>query len=244
MTRLERGHLARGYMTIGCPSGRSLRTTYAALSQLAAARSTDLSELHIFMMDEYVQRDGARWALCPYDAHYSCRRFGEIEIRQRLNTFIEPSLHMPAQNLHVPDPNAPDAYEALIERLGGIDMFLLAAGRSDGHVAFNPRGCALHERTRVIELSEATRRDNLDTFPDFRALADVPRHGVSVGPATIAHHSRAALLMLLGTGKATALRRVTSLHHYDPDWPASVVLECADAQIIADEAALPSPAVA
>ena len=152
-----------------------------------------------------------RWALCPYDAHYSCRRFGDVEIRQRLNANIDTSLQMPAQNLHVPDPNAPDAYEALIEHLGGIDMFLLASGRTDGHVAFNPQGCALQERTRVIELSEATRRDNLDTFPNFRALAEVPRHGVSVGPATIARHSRAALLMLLGAGKAAALQRVTSL---------------------------------
>ncbi len=244
IARLERARLARGYMTLGCPSGRSLRTTYAALARLAAARNADLGGLHIFMMDEYVQPDGPRWALCPRDAHYSCRRFGDAEIRRSLNANIDTSLQMPAQNLHVPDPNAPDAYETLIERFGGIDVFLLASGRSDGHVAFNPQGCGLHERTRVIELSEATRRDNLDTFPEFRTLAEVPRHGVSVGPATIAHHSRAALLMLLGAGKTVALQRVASLHRYDPSWPASVVLECADAQIVADEAALRSPAVA
>ena len=44
--------------------------------------------------------------------------------------------------------------------------------------------------------------------------------------------------MLLGGGKVTALRRITSAAHYDPDWPASVVLECTDAQIVADSAAV------
>jgi glucosamine-6-phosphate deaminase len=43
--------------------------------------------------------------------------------------------------------------------------------------------------------------------------------------------------MLLGAAKATALRRVVSAPGYDPDWPATVVLECADAQIVADDAA-------
>ena len=146
------------------------------------------------------------------------------------------TLRVPLENLHVPDPNAPDDYEALIERLGGIDVFLLASGQTDGHVAFNPQGCALSERTRVIELTQATRRDNLGTFPDFRNLAEVPRYGVSVGPGTIAHHSRAALMMLLGAAKGIALQRVTSTTTYDPDWPASVVVECADAQIVTDDA--------
>ena len=225
-------------MTLGCPGGRSLRTTYAALARLAAVRNADLSCLHIVMMDEYIEAKGERWTLCPADAHYSCRRFGDIEIRQVFNAGIDTASHVPAANVHVPDPNAPEEYEALIERLGGIDVFLLASGQTDGHVAFNGQGCTLHERTRVIELTDATRRDNLGTFPGFRSLSEVPRYGVSVGPGSIARHSRAALLMLLGAGKATALRRVTSTPAYDPDWPASVVLECADAQIVTDDAAV------
>ena len=237
LMRLEHARRARGRMTLGCPSGRSLRTTYAALAQLAAVRNVDLTGLHIVMMDEYIERHGDRWALCPADAHYSCHRFGDVEIRQVLNAGIAVDTRIPAENVHVPDPNAPAAYESLIERLGGIDVFLLASGQTDGHVAFNPLGSALHERTRVIELSDDTRRDNLGTFPRFGELSQVPRYGVSVGPGTIAHHSRSGLLMLLGAAKATALRRVVSAPGYDPDWPATVVLECADAQIVADDAA-------
>lgn len=236
--RLERARRTRGLMTLGCPGGRSLRTTYAAFARLAAVRRLDLSTLHILMMDEYIERDGDAFRLCPADAHYSCRRFGDVEIRQAFNAGLAPELRIPPANLHVPDPNAPDRYEALLERLGGVDVFLLASGQTDGHVAFNPQGCARDARTRVIELTQATRRDNLGTFPGFRNLAEVPRYGVSVGPGTIAHHSRSALMLLLGAAKGVALQRVTSTPTYDPDWPASVVVECADAQIVTDDAAV------
>ncbi|HEY6597963.1 MAG TPA: hypothetical protein VIZ30_01565 [Pseudomonadales bacterium] len=235
--RLERAQRTRGHMTLGCPGGRSLRTTYAALARRAANAHADLSALHLVMMDEYVEPRGATWTLCPSDAHYSCRRFGDVEIRGVLNAALAERSQIPARNLHVPDPAAPDQYESLIERLGGIDVFLLASGQTDGHVAFNPRGSSAHEHTRVIELTQETRRDNLTTFPQFRDLDAVPRWGVSVGTGTIARHSRAAILMLLGEGKGQALRRIAAVAEYDPDWPASIVLACADAQIVADVAA-------
>ncbi len=237
LVRLERAR-ERGRMTLGCPGGRSLRTTYAALAQIAAATNADLRCLHLVMMDEYVEPRGTTWASCPADAHYSCRGFGEVEIRGVLNAAVPQRSRIPPENLHVPDPAAPDDYEALIEHLGGIDVFLLASGSTDGHVAFNPRGSSAHERTRVIALTLQTRRDNLATFPQFRDLADVPAYGVSVGTGTIAQHSRSAILLLLGAGKGEALRRIAALTHYDPDWPASIVLACADAQIVTDSAAV------
>lgn len=236
--RLERARRERGRMTLGCPGGRSLRTTYAALARIASDAHADLRGLHLVMMDEYVEPRGATFAPCPADAHYSCRRFGDVEIRGVLNAAVPQRSRIPPENLHVPDPAAPHAYEALIERLGGIDVFLLASGQTDGHVAFNPRGSSAHERTRVIELAQQTRRDNLATFPQFTDLAEVPRHGVSVGTGTIAQYSGSAILLLLGAGKAQALRRIAAVAQYDPDWPSSIVLACADAQIVTDAAAV------
>ena len=238
VSRLEVAQSERGVMTLGCPGGRTPRTTYAALAQWATASSADLRTLHLLMMDEYVHADGAGWRRCPEQAHYSCGGFGERQIRNVLNEGVRAPLRIPHTQLHVPDPNRPMDYDALIARLGGIDMFLLAAGASDGHVAFNPRGTSLASDVRVVELAQATRRDNLGTFPGFAALADVPQYGVSVGIGTIVRHSRAAILLLLGAGKGEALRRVLALATYDPQWPASVVFACADAQIVADAAAV------
>jgi len=243
LVRLERAAAQRGVMTLGCPGGRSLRTTYAALAQLFGERGTDLRDLHIVMMDEYIEPDGEHWRRCPVTAHYSCRGFGDAAIRRVFNAAVPATRRMAPERVHAPDPNAPGDYEALLERLGGIDVFLLASGATDGHVAFNPQGTELGATTRRVELSEYTRRDNLATFPRFRDLAEVPRFGVTVGPGTIVRHSRAAIMALLGAGKGTALRRISRSLAYDRDWPASVVVACADSQIVADETAVRAAAL-
>lgn len=214
---------------LGCPAGRTPLPVYQALA--GQARGLDLSRLHIVMMDEFVARDGRGWRLIPPTAHNSCLGFAVRHILTGL-----PGL--PRENLHGPDPQRPEAYEDLIERLGGIDLFLLASGASDGHVAFNPPGTALAERTRIVRLADATRQDNLSTFPAFRSLDEVPTHGVSVGLGTIVRHSRAAVMILHGAHKAAALARLKAAPAFDPEWPASVIYACRRPRLVIDAAAL------
>jgi len=45
--------LSKNYI-LGCPEGRSPRSTYRALARLVAANRQSLRHLHIAMMDEYV----------------------------------------------------------------------------------------------------------------------------------------------------------------------------------------------
>jgi glucosamine-6-phosphate deaminase len=244
LERLLRRRDARGPMTLGCPSGRSPRSTYAALGRIAAAHGLDLSSLHLIMMDEFVIPSAGRWELCPSDAHYSCRRFGEVEIRRVLNAGLGAAHRVPSDHLHLPDPNAPEAYERLIDQLGGVDLFVLASGATDGHVAFNPPGTPADALTRVVRLSEATRHDNLASFPQFGVVDAVPLWGVSVGPATIVRASCSAMLILSGRSKAEAFRRITGATGYQPGWPATVVHACADAVLLADATAAPDLAEA
>lgn len=235
--RLMTALRTRGVAVLGCPSGRSPRSTYAALARLAAAHDADLSGLHLVMMDEFIARGPGGWERWAASAHYSCARFGEVEIRWLLNDGLPVQRTIPAAQLHLPDPRNPAAYEDLIDRLGGIDVFILASGASDGHVAFNPPGSGKQALTRVVRLAEATRRDNLATFPDFRTLAEVPEWGVTVGPGTIARASRSAVMILIGADKHHAFRRLVSARGYETDWPATIVHACADSLILADKAA-------
>ena len=95
-------------------------------------------------------------------------------------------------------------------------------------MAFNPPGTEAAARTRVVALPESTRRDNLATFPTFGGELDaVPRHGVTVGVATI--RERSAEVVMIGArrgqdrgGPAGCLTATA----YDPDWPATVWVEC------------------
>jgi glucosamine-6-phosphate deaminase len=187
---------------LGCPGGRSLLTTYRALPELPDTTAV--------MMDEYVP-------VPPSGAHHSSRGFAERELRVR--------------EVWTPDPGDPAAYDERIVAAGGIDVFLLASGASDGHVAFLPPGSPPDGRTSVVRLAESTRRDNLVTFPAFRSLADVPERGVTVGLGTIVS-ARRLRLVLHGPDKREATERLLSYESFDPEWPASIVHDHDDAQIL------------
>jgi glucosamine-6-phosphate deaminase len=203
---------------LGCPGGRSLRTTYAAL----AAMTRSFDRLVVVMMDEYVD--------VPTDAHFSCYRFAHEEIAAPLGISEE--------RIWLPDPTDPEAYDDRVAEAGGIEVFLLASGASDGHVAFLPPGSPAGGRTSIVELAASTRRDNLATFPQFRSVDDVPTHGVSVGLGTVSS-ARSLRLVLHGADKRAAAHRLLALDRFDPSWPASVIHEHPDAVIYLDsEAAL------
>jgi glucosamine-6-phosphate deaminase len=200
--RLAAEIVAAAPALLGCPGGRSLLTTYRALPKLSGTTAVT--------MDEYVP-------VPPVSAHYSCRGFAEREI--------------PAREIWFPDPADPEAYDARIDAEGGIDIFLLASGASDGHVAMLGPGAPREGRTAVVELAETTRRDNLATFPEFRSLDDVPTRGVSVGLGTITK-ARALRLVVHGPDKHAAVERVLALSRFDPAWPVSIVHEHDDAEIL------------
>lgn len=227
---------------LGCPGGRSALSTYAALADEVKNRGLDLRHVVVVMMDEYVERgpDGVFRRIDPALEH-SCVRFGAVEIVQRLNAVAEPGRGITPDRFLVPDPAEPGAYDRRIAELGGIDLFLLASGAGDGHIAFNPVGTEPGARTRVVALAEQTRRDNLATFPSFRGrLADVPRHGVTVGTGTIRELSRSVVMLAHGPHKAAAVRRLSAADRYEPDWPATIFTECADARLFVDHASVPA----
>jgi glucosamine-6-phosphate deaminase len=214
---LARYERANGSFLLGCPGGRSLRSTYRAL----AARQPDLSRCTLVMMDEYVPTPAT-------NAEHSCRGFALREISGPLG--------IPEDRVWVPDASDPAAFDEQVEAAGGVDVFLLASGASDGHVAFLAPGSPRDGRTSVVELAESTRRDNVQTYPSFGSVENVPSHGVSVGLATIAD-SKSVRLVLHGPHKRAAAARVAALDTFDSSWPASVVHVCTDAKIWLDREA-------
>jgi glucosamine-6-phosphate deaminase len=218
---------------LGCPGGRTPRETYRALAAEVAARRLALGHVIVAMMDEYVTPE---LTSAPADAHYSCARFGRTEIVAPLNAGASDSGIAPGA-LWLPDPGDPARYDQRLRDAGGIDVFLLASGASDGHVAFNPPGSPRNATTRIVALPDTTRRDNLQTFPGFADLAEVPAYGVTVGVSTIAELSRRLVMIVTGTQKREAFRRLSTATAYDPSWPATIVVEGRHAEIYADDTA-------
>ena len=236
LAEFERARLAGRRFLFGCPTGRSPKPLFAAMAQRLAAKPQDLSHLVFVMMDEYLVQGRAPLEYAPADAPWSCHHFARVEIAAKLNATLPDAQRIRADAFWFPDPRDPAVYDARIDAAGGIDFFLLASGASDGHVAFNPPGSARDSRSRVIPLSDETRRDNLKTFPAFGTLDAVPRHGVSVGIDTITR-SRAVVMIAWGEGKRLTVARMRRADRYEPDWPATLIHECATAEILCDEAA-------
>jgi glucosamine-6-phosphate deaminase len=122
------------------------------------------------------------------------------------------------RNTHIPNGLAPDpeAYEAEIRAAGGLDLTFLGLGRN-GHIGFNEPGTPFDSRTRVVELTQSTRRANADLFPD----GHVPTHAITMGIGTILE-SRAIVLLAAGQGKEEAIARLRS-GKVSEEFPASAL---------------------
>ena len=222
---------------LGCPGGRTPRSTYNALAEFIKSSKTDISHVTIAMMDEFLTNnaDGTH-SNHAFEEHFSCARFAKLEIFDVLNAGAPDGGKIALANVRFPDAKDPDGYEEFLRDIG-VDVFLMASGVSDGHVAFNPPGTARDARTRIVRIADETRNDNLGTFPDFKGINEVPTHGVSVGPATMVDVSSIVIMELIGAHKAQAFKRIAAATGYESDWPSTIVRECKDYYILADKAA-------
>ncbi len=233
LAEIEQSRLAGRRYVLGCPTGRTPRPIYDEIATRLRTSPQDLSHVVLAMMDEYLVQQGQRLDYAPSDRPWSCHYFAAHEITARWNAALPENHRLPDSSVWFPDPHKPDSYDARVADAGGIDFFILASGATDGHVAFNPPGSRPETRTRIIALSEQTRRDNLQTFPAFGTIDAVPKHGVSVGIATITA-ARAAVMVLTGSSKRESLTRILKTERYDPQWPATVIHEFRSGEILAD----------
>jgi glucosamine-6-phosphate deaminase len=128
-------------------------------------------------------------------------------------------------------PTAGERYEALIAKVGGVDVQFLGIG-SDGHLAFNEPGSSLVSRTRIKTLTAQTRKDNARFFG---SLDEVPNHVLTQGLGTILE-ARHLLLIATGEGKAAAAAAAVE-GPVSASCPASVLQMHPHVTVLLDEAA-------
>lgn len=221
---------------LGCPGGRTPRQTYIELGKLIAQSELSLKNLWILMMDDYAEKTSISFQNVSDKSHFSCRKFAQDEIYKVLNGNLSSERCIPAAQVITPDAAQPEIYERFVST-HGIDLFILAAGATDGHVAFNGPGSKITDRTRIYELARTTRADNLLTFPDFKSIDDVPKYGITIGPANIKESAKTVIMILIGESKSLAYNRITAAASYQTDWPATVTVECRNPILVADKAA-------
>ena len=130
--------------------------------------------------------------LCGVEESKTCRHAltkGLIE-----KTDIRPG------NCFFPDADAPEAYDRLIETLGGIDLAILGIGE-DCHIGYNEPGTLFETRTHVQKLTDRTKRQLLKRgFTE----ENTPETAVTMGIKTLTE-ARHILLLAFGEDKAAAV---------------------------------------
>ena len=109
------------------------------------------------------------------------------------------------------------AFEDKIKGSKGIDLCILGIG-TNGHIAFNEPGSSFKSRTRVVNLSEQTIKDN-SRF--FNSIDDVPTQAITMGLETIME-SKKIILIANGDHKLNILN-VAMNGEVTKDVPASIL---------------------
>ncbi len=122
-------------------------------------------------------------------------------------------------------------FEALIKEKGGIDVTLLGIGL-EGQVALNESGTHQTSRTRIVALSNASRKFVSSQFYGFE---NVPARAITMGIETILS-SRKILLVGRGEEKAHLLARIIESAP-DSSLPVTLLQSHSDIEMTLDQGA-------
>ncbi len=175
---------------LGLATGETMIGVYEYLCKWEQEGKVDFSQTVTFNLDEYL-------GLAPNhpDSFYAYMQrhfFSRLRHKPKASYIL---------NGIAPDPEKEcERFEEEIKKHGGIDLQLLGLGRN-AHIGFNEPGSDFSSRTRVVNLTEDTRKANLK---DLIELKEVPEKALTMGIKTILE-ARFLLLLATGENKAKAL---------------------------------------
>ena len=162
-------------------------------------RKLDWSHAITFNLDEY---------LMNIDHPYSYHSYMKKNLFDRTNIYPD----------HCNFPYRPTlSFEDKMYANSGIDLCILGIG-TNGHIAFNEPGSSFKSRTRVVDLTEQTIKDNAKHFD---SIDDVPKQAITMGLRTIME-SKKIILMANGKHKLNILN-VAMNGEVTEDVPASIL---------------------
>ncbi|UVD81912.1 glucosamine-6-phosphate deaminase [Mycoplasma iguanae] len=202
-------------LKLGLATGETPINVYKELVKLSKENKLDYSQVKTFNLDEYSDID--------------------IKNSQSYHAFMEENLFqflptLKKENIHFPD--AMHDYDGEIEKNGGIDLQILGIG-VNGHIAFNEPGSVKDSKTRKIKLKESTILAN-SRF--FNSIEEVPKFAYSMGLDTIMK-AKKIIILIFGAAKKEAFAKLYATKQFDINFPASILHEHPDVEVILDNAA-------
>lgn len=206
---------------IGLATGSTPIKVYSNLIENYKNGEIDFSETITFNLDEYIDLEKEN-----KNSYYSF-----------MNKNLFDHINIDKNNTYIPNGNSKDLekeckdYDRKIDEKGGIDLQLLGIGRN-GHIAFNEPGSDFELKTRIVDLSYETIKDNSRNFEN---IDDMPKKAITMGIASIMK-AKKIILLALGESKKDALEKLIC-GEVDKNLPASILQKHSNVYIIADKEA-------
>ena len=206
---------------LGLATGSTPIGTYQKLVEWYNEGILDFSNVTSVNLDEYKG--------LPGDNDQSYRYFMNTNLFNHVNINKE---HTYVPNGLEPDSKkACDAYDAIIESVGGIDLQLLGLGHN-GHIGFNEPADEFVKTTQCVDLTASTIEANKRFFEKEE---DVPRQAYTMGIQTIMS-AKKVLVVVSGEDKADIVAKAFA-GPVTPQVPASILQMHPDVVVVVDEAA-------
>ena len=207
---------------LGMATGVTPIHLYAELVRMHREEGLSFQNVITFNLDEYYPID--KEAFQSYWSFMHRHLFNHIDIK-------------PA-HIHIPSGSWPKdeikkycaAYDAELEKLGGVDLQVLGIGLN-GHIGFNEPGSSIYSKTRLVNLDNTTRIAN--TY-EFANISKVPRLAVTMGISTILKSKR---ILLMGWGQKAPVVAKSVEGNVTEQIPASILQQHSDCTFVLDEAA-------
>ncbi|MBQ3040372.1 MAG: glucosamine-6-phosphate deaminase [Clostridia bacterium] len=204
---------------LGLATGSSPLGTYARLIEKYNAGELDFKNVTSVNLDEYVGLDGSNDQSYRYFMNKNLFKHINIDINK---TFVPSGCTDDLKS-------EGEAYDKMIEDLGGIDIQLLGIGL-DGHIGFNEPDEFFTKETHVVKLDDSTIEAN-SRF--FASKDDVPREAITMGMYSIMQ-AKKVLLIANGKNKKEIVKKAF-FGPITPYVPASILQLHKDVTVIYSE---------
>ena len=211
--------LVKPNCVLGLATGSSPVGTYKRLIADNQAGKIDFSTVTSVNLDEYVGLDGSNDQSYRFFMNHNL--FDHVNI-DKSKTFVPSGL---AADLKAEG----EAYDAMIQELGGIDLQLLGIGL-DGHIGFNEPDAYFTAATHEVKLDESTIKANARFFA---SEDEVPTTAITMGMLSIMQ-AKKVLLIANGAAKKEIVEKAF-FGPIDPQVPASILQLHPDVTVIYSE---------
>jgi glucosamine-6-phosphate deaminase len=205
---------------LGFATGQSPLGLYKNLVGAYNKRKVDFSKVKSFNLDEYYPIRKSDKNSFYYYMHKNL--FEKINIKKENINFLNGEAKDPAKEC--------SRYEKMLKK-HDLDLQILGVG-VNGHIGFDEPGSRVNSKTRLVSLTDKTRKYNSRHFKNER----VPRQALTMGIRNILN-SKKIILLASGNAKKESIKHLLE-GKVSGKWPVTYLKKHKGLVLIADKKAL------